>query len=227
MAQQRKQGSSTFFFDKMNLVDSLHQKHRHNGIVHTTHSRGKHRINFILVYNMIVPAIERIGAFGLHKGIISDHVMLYMDCDETELFSGMINHPVLKPSREFIIKHVDKCEQFVDKFREHVKENKIADRVQTLSKAFERDSPSENNVNRFQVLDTKITECILSAAKTVARKEFGYQRLPTLTEAGTSLHFWKAALSTMSRRVHLGKLQLQQADKCNIDPSKVHDMTTR
>ena len=99
--------------------------------------------------------------------------------------------------------------------------------MQTFSKAFEKDGPTENDVNRFQVLDTEITECILSASKMVAKNKFGYQRLPTPTQAGTGLYFWKAALSAMSRRVHLGKLQLRQAEKCHIDLSKVHNMTVR
>ena len=174
----------------------------------TTYSRGKRRIDCILVDNTIVPAIKRTGTPGLHEGVISDHVMLYMDYDETQLFSSIINRPVLNPPQKFVIEHADKFEKSVGKFREYAEEKKFADRVQTLSKTFERDGPTKNNVNRFQVLDTKITKFILSTANTVARKKFGYQRLPTLTQAGTSLHFWKAAVSAMSRRVHLGKLQL-------------------
>ena len=203
-------GSKEFqqFVDKMNLADPLHQKHGHNGIVSTTCSRGKHRIDFILVDSTIILTIKRIDTLGLHEGIISDHVMVYMDCDEAQLFSGIINCPVFNPSQEFVIKYVDKCKKFVDKFCKYAEGKKFSDRVQSLSKAFEREGPTKNNANRFQVLDTKITKFILSTANTVARKKFGYQRLPTLTQAGTSLHFWKAAVSAMSRRVHLGKLQL-------------------
>ena len=118
--------------DETNLVNPLHQKHGHNGIVPTTFSRGKGRIDVILVNNTSVPAIKRIGTLGLHEGIILDHAMLYMNCNETRLFSGIINRPVLNPSREFVIKHADKCEKSVDKFCEYAEEKKFAERIPTL-----------------------------------------------------------------------------------------------
>ena len=94
-------GSNEFqsFVDEMNLVDPLHQKFGNNEMTSTTYSRGRCRIDFILVDSVIVPAIDRIGTRGLHKGIISDHAMLYIDCNEDQLFSGIINRPVLNPSR--------------------------------------------------------------------------------------------------------------------------------
>ena len=104
----------------------------------------------------------------------------------------------------------------------------FSDRVQTPYKAFERDGPSKNNVNCFQVRDTKVTECILSAAKPVARKKTW---IPALANTHTSRNkpaFLEGSIvRQVSRRVHLGKVQLQQAGKCHIDLSKVHDMTTR
>jgi len=61
---------------------------------------------------MIKSAIKQTGTLGLHEGINSDHVMLYMDCNEATLFKGVLNQPVLNPPREFVIEHADKCEYF-------------------------------------------------------------------------------------------------------------------
>jgi hypothetical protein len=197
------------FVDRMNLIEPLHQKYGNNGMVSTAYFRGKRRIDFILVDAIIVPEIKRLGTLELHKENVLDHVILYMDCNENQLFSGIINRPVLNPSWEFAIGHADTWEKFVDTFCKYTKEKKFARRVQALSKSFEQEGPTNDNVNRYQVLDTKITECILSSAKTVAKKKCGYQGLPTLTQVRTNLHFWKAALSAKYHRVHLGKLQLK------------------
>ena len=132
----------------------------------------------------IVPAIKRIGTLGLHEEVILDHIMLYMDCDEDQLFSGIINRHILNPSREFVIKHADKCEKFVDKFCKCAKEKRFAVRVQALSETFEQEGPTDNNVHQYQVLDTKITECIVSTAKKVTKKKFRYQRSPNTHTGG-------------------------------------------
>ena len=152
----------------------------------TTYSRVNHRINFILVDSTIVPAIKRIGTLELHEGIISDHVMLYMNCDKDQLVSGIINRPVLNPSEDFVIKHAEGCEKSIDKFCKYAKEKKFADRGEALSKTFDQEGPTDNSVNQYQVLVTKITECILSTAKKVAKKKMdtnvhqhSHKRAPT------------------------------------------------
>jgi hypothetical protein len=37
----------------------------------------------------LVHAIKRIGTLGLHHAIVSDHVMVYADIDESLLFQGL------------------------------------------------------------------------------------------------------------------------------------------
>ena len=59
----------------------------------------------------------------------TDHVMLYIDFDEDLLFKGIMNHLVLKPSREFVIEHADKAEKFVTIFRELAEEKKFKERA--------------------------------------------------------------------------------------------------
>jgi hypothetical protein len=49
--------------------------------------------------------------------MVSDHVMLYVDLDEKELFQGLINRPVRIPCREFILAQADKCKRFIDEFK--------------------------------------------------------------------------------------------------------------
>ena len=85
------------------LEDPLYEKFKGAGLTQSTYARGKRRIDFMFFDTSLVPAIQRIGTLGLHEAIISDHVMLYADLDENQLFQGLINRPVRIPSREFIL----------------------------------------------------------------------------------------------------------------------------
>jgi hypothetical protein len=77
----------------------------------------------------LLSAIKRIGTLGLHEAIVSDHVMLYVDLDERELFQGLINRPVRIPCREFILAQADKCKKFIDEFRKLAEEQDFVRKV--------------------------------------------------------------------------------------------------
>lgn len=207
--------------------DPLHARFDTDGLTPTTYARGNRRIDFILVDSLIAPAIKRIGTLGLHEGIFSDHVMLYMDCDEKELFKGIVNRPVMHSAREFVIEHADKCKRFVDKFRELAKEKNFAERTTKLAANFREHGVDADNLNTFHVLDTEIMECMLSAASLVAKKKFGYQRSRNLTRAGLELHFWKAVRSAKTRKASLGSKQVDRAATLDIDLDEVGKLTKR
>ncbi|KAL7517834.1 hypothetical protein ACHAWF_000158, partial [Thalassiosira exigua] len=161
----RPEGKSfAAFIEEMKLVDPLHK--------HFKNARGTKRIDYMLVDEFVDQAIIRIGTLGLHEGIIFDHVMLYMDIDERQLFGGIINRPVLHPSREFTIEHADKMEKFLAKFKHYAKEKKFAERVGKLRNQFRTYGSTTQNVKTYNNLDIEIKECLLSAAATVAKKKF-------------------------------------------------------
>ena len=199
------------FMTACNLTDPLHDKFQSSGITSSTYARGSRRIDYILVDTSISPSIKNIGSLGLHEGIISDHVMLYMDCDENELFRGIQNRPVISPSREFILEQADKCEAFVLAFRKLASEKKFQERAIALSKAMHCHGATETLVSRFQILDKEVQECLLAVARKVVKKKFGYQRSPVLTREGMTLHFWKAVLSAKRRRAPLPDATIRQA----------------
>ena len=125
-----KPGSKTFqtFIRTLNLVDPLHRKF--STTLQRTYLRGQKRIDYILVDSSIFPAIERIGTLGLYDGLkFSDHVFIYMDCDERKLFKGIINRPMHHPAREFRLEQADRVERFVKRFREFAEEHKLETRV--------------------------------------------------------------------------------------------------
>ena len=215
------------FMQESHLQDPLHQKFHRSGLTPTTYSRGTRRIDYILVDSTIVPAIRQIGTLGLHEGVISDHVMLYMDCDETELFRGVINRPVMNPSREFTLEQADKCARFCDLFRDIAQDKRFKERAITLSQSMHANGATDNLILTFHNLDKEIQQCLLSVARKVTKKKFGYQRSPQLTTQGTTLHFWKAVLSAKRRGQQLPATTIKQADFLNIDiDNDVRPLTT-
>jgi len=98
-----------------------------------------------------------------------------MDCDESLLFKGKINMLVLNPAREFVLEHADKVERFIEKFKELTKEKTLSVELR-LWRKIAKYGDYELNLDHFNKLDNKILEYVLCAAKTVAKKKFGYQR---------------------------------------------------
>ena len=177
----------------MHLEDPLYNKFKESELTGTTCLRGSCLVDFIFDRSTILTAIKRIGTLGLHKGIISDHVMLCMDCDERMLFVGIINQHVMNPSTEFVLEHVDKCEASLKEFRSYEEAKKFGKRIKKLAKNSKTHGPSRTNQDRYQIIDTDkgmSTQCITKGGK----EKNGHQQSPELPGHGASLHFWKAAL---------------------------------
>ena len=90
--------------------------------------------------------------------------MLYMDINEQKLFRGVMNRPVLNPSREFVVEQADKAEKFIKKFKEFVEEKKFDTRTKKLAEDFAKHGASEKNIETYQILDAEVIECIRAAA---------------------------------------------------------------
>ena len=74
------------FLQETSLQDPLYERFKGAGLTASTYSRGSRRIDYMFFDQSLLSAIKRIGTLGLHEAIVSDHVMLYVDLDEKELF---------------------------------------------------------------------------------------------------------------------------------------------
>jgi hypothetical protein len=205
------------FLTETQLCDPLYDKFQETGLAKSTYARGKRRIDFIFVDRAIVPAIKRIGTLGLHQAMISDHVMVYADLDEEELFQGKINRPVRVPCREFLLAQADKCESFITAFKQKCEERNFRQRAESLYAEFQTQGMSDALVDRYNVLDNEIREHILGVAGSKVKKKYGYNRSPELGHAGMMLHYWKSLLSSsQGRRVPANKSR-KLAEKLGIE----------
>jgi hypothetical protein len=184
------------FLAETQLCDPLFDKFQHQGLAKSTYARGKRRIDFIFADAAIVPAIQKIGTLGLHQAMVSDHVMVYVDLDEEELFQGKINRPVRAPCREFLLAQADKCEGFLKAFKQRSDERNFRHRAESLYAEFQSFGMRDSLVERYNILDNEIREHILGVAGSKVKKKFGYNRSPELGKAGMVLHFWKSLLSS-------------------------------
>ena len=153
----------------------------------------------------------------------SDHVMLYVDFDEKELFQGLINRPVRVPSREFILAQADKCDKFLKMVRELTRD--VPNRVNRLVHNFRRNGLTNQAIEEYNNLDKTIHEALIAAAKKTIRKKFGYRRSPDLGEAGLKVNFWKSIKSSIYRRSPPPLATVKIAEKLQVDIDKAMSMS--
>lgn len=203
------------FLQETQLQDPLHQRFHKDGLTASTYARGSSRIDYMFFDEALLPSIRRIGTLGLHDAMVSDHVMLYADMDEKELFQGLINRPVRIPSREFIIAQADKCEKFLEEVKILTKD--IPFQVNQLVETFRRFGATEYAIKEYNKLDKIIHESILAAAKKTVHKKIGYKRSPELGEAGMKVNFWKSIKSSIYRRSQPPVATVKMAEKLQIE----------
>jgi hypothetical protein len=205
------------FMTDLKLKDPLYDRFNGKGLVESTYSRGRRRIDFMLFDEALVHAIKRIGTLGLHHAIVSDHVMVYADIDESLLFQGLINRPVRVPTREFVLAQADKCELFVKGFKEIAVQRKFQSRAARLYAEFERGGATDSLVREYNILDNEIQEHLLEVASARVKRKYGYNRSPDLGKAGMKLNFWKAILSSKQLQRQPSKAALAMAEKLGIE----------
>lgn len=188
------------FIDKTQLKDPLYEKH-HDQNITPTYARGTKRIDYILMDEVLLGSVRRIGALGLHEAMISDHVMVFVDIDEKEALEGKLNRPVRIPSREFILAQSDKCQSFLEAFKEQAEIHQFKRRIESLRSRLTAAGSTPALVREYNNIDKQIQDAILSAAKRTIKKKYGYCRSLNLGKAGMGVSFWKSVHS--ARNLHM------------------------
>jgi hypothetical protein len=111
-----------------------------------TYIRGTRRLDYIFIDPALSSALVRIGYLGTHDGVMSDHVMALADFDERKLFSGVLNRPPPRHSREILIEQMDKVQAFMHTLLPRLKQSNMQQRVYDLAREFSDDGPNELNI---------------------------------------------------------------------------------
>ena len=109
-----------------------------------TNVNGATRIDYIFMDRALCPAITHIGYLGTHDGAMSDHVVGYVDFDESQLFAGITNRPLPLHSREILIEQEDKVLDFLTSLYPILDAHNFDERVFSLAKTFASNGANES-----------------------------------------------------------------------------------
>ena len=122
-----------------------------------TYIHGTKRIDYILMDPSLTGAIKRIGYLGTHEGIFSDHVMAVMDMDERTLFTGLLNRPPPKHSREILIAQDDKVHAFLHTAKAQLVEHEIQRRVFELASDLQQEPRLPTSIDTIPSINNSST----------------------------------------------------------------------
>ena len=141
----------------------------------------------------------------------------------TELFGSQLYNPVLPSERQFTLNNIKKKQEFQARLLKLLDEGKVPQKIEALVKDFEMqwtntasDETKIRLVARYQKLDNTVTKSMLSAANSIGRKNYGYQRLGEMTTAAYKLYFWQAVLSCKRRKTRHTKRVKDLAERLEI-----------
>ena len=189
------------------------------GISPRTNINGSTRIDYIFMDAALTPSILRIGYLGTHDGALSDHVMAYVDFDETSLFQGILNRPLPAHSREILIEQDDKVQDFLSTLHPLLDSHNFEARVACLANSFATNGLTLTNTSQYNDLYGQFLELTRGVATRIGRKKYGYARSPTLTHAGMLLITYKQILDCRIRDSPYSPALLRRLKSLEMDES--------
>ena len=115
-------------------------------------------------------SIRAIGNLGTHEEALSDHILMYVDFDERDLFSGLINRPVSQHSREFTLEQADKVKAMLEDVIRIMEESKLGERVKGIARTLAREGPTHQAVRKYNSLYREAVEYVKGSNARIGRK---------------------------------------------------------
>jgi hypothetical protein len=179
------------------LIDPL-LMHHPDSTPPATYDRGKEKIDFIFISTTLADATIRTGILPYNSVFISDHRPCYIDLNSHHLFHEStlnIEPPQYKELRLEDSRLVKEYQKAVIRQLDY---HHIPDKVNLLYAAAQQNNWTDNMVDKYEKLDTLITEAMLSAEKLISRKvSKTFQWSPSLSSAIYTLSYWKLRLSQL------------------------------
>jgi hypothetical protein len=207
------------FISKANLIDPYYNKKFKESP--RTYMWGTKRLDYIFIDPSIEQGVECIGYLGTHKGSDTDHVYADMDFNDTITHQGIVHRPITTKLREFTLTQSDKVKTILDNLVKAMKENTYKERVDKLAQSFHMHGPTTDNIRMYQQIYDSFMKLAGSHASKVAKRRFGYERSPELTQRGSMLLLHKHILDCKHRHsTNTPSIQCQ-AKILGIDPNNI------
>jgi hypothetical protein len=169
-ATSNPDASLAAFIQNTHLLDPFYKKFN---ISPRTYIYGTKWIDYILIDPALTPSIKSIGYLGTHMGADSDHVMAFVDFDESQLFQGIINCPVMFQARDILISQTDKVLEYMTLLESSLESDSFSGRVTKLAQQFAIHSSTAANITKYIMLYGEFLDIARLAAKTEGRKKYG------------------------------------------------------
>jgi len=175
-----------------------------------TCKRGSAPIDGMFVTEGLRPSA--MGYFSFDEFPSSDHRVLWLDFDNTELFGNRIPNIITPAARRLKLEDPAVVERFVSHYTAYLKKTKLPDQLKALRSNIPHLTIDEIE-KEYDRLDRIRVKGILQAEKLCRKLKMGaLYWTPELAEIHTSLNYWnKAVKRTQGRKIdtrHLNRLAL-------------------
>ena len=148
------------------VENNLHNVHDNimSSLPPTTRIGSSDRIDFIAASEGVLKHVTDAGYGALHDGIISDHLLLWIDLDMQSYFGGKGPAIVPPQAREFSFDNVQMREKFITELKIIHEHQRIEHRIRSLEMSFRIHGPNPELIRQFNALDYEIICSIKAAA---------------------------------------------------------------
>lgn len=184
-----------------------------------SHISGRNQIDYILVSQSLLPAVQRSGVLSHHSLIRGDHRPYYLDFDPSILFSNFAYKIEPASIRKLRLQDPRLAKQYL---HELLAQHNVFPRLEKLQDSLTNQEWIRDSQAEYELLDRTITESMLTAeAKLSTQITTTYQWSPVLKQAVQQLRYWNLRLRQV-RGQPFSELQLQKFQQEGvISPSAV------
>ena len=177
------------------------------------------RIDHIFVSHRLSNAIKAIGILPWDTPIISDHLGIFIDLDETRIFGTNHLDPAKHGQRRLRSTAPRRAEAYLSQLKTYVTKSKLQQRLSSLcDKCSNLRYISAADKRRFQSIDNELTEYMLSAERKCFHGKTRHDFSPLLALRGRQLR----TIRTTQRRLQRQRKELL---KKNASESSVTRIT--
>lgn len=161
---QHHDGSLASLAITCGLVDILGEQHTERPFP-STYSRGKKRLDYILVSSNLAPAVLRSGILPYHSLFHSDHRPCYIDIDSILIFNE--NTHALQPqcSRSLQLTDPRKVQKYKEAFYKQLDYHKVIEKLRNLFDQAKSHPWSPDQEISYEKLDQLISESMCYAER--------------------------------------------------------------
>jgi exonuclease III len=190
---QNHDGSLATLATTCGLLDILGEQHPDRPFP-STYSRGKKRLDYLLVSSSIAPSVIRSGILPYNSLFYSDHRPCYIDIDAQLLFQED-THAIQPPcQRGLQLTDPRIVANYNNHLHEQIEYHKIVDKYRNLMEQAESNTWSLIHEDNYEKVDQINTESMIHAERQGGKYTKKYDWSPTLIQAVQTVRYWELLL---------------------------------